>query len=256
MAKVALVRVQLYNFTASNPGHTARLMLKHKGIEAKTVALLPGLHPVMLWTLGFRRGTVPAIKLDGRRIEGSIEIGRELERLVPEPSLFPADPDKRRAVEEAEAWGESELQNVPRRIARWVLARDNKARTRMAKDIGVPLPALAAALNWPVARALANRAHADEAHVRQALLELGATLDRVDRYIAEGTIGGEQPNAADFQIAPSVRILVAMADLAPLLAGRPCEAHARRFVPRYPEAPPLLPAEMLTLTGLHKNEGP
>jgi glutathione S-transferase len=244
------MRVTLYGFRISNSTQTARLMLERKGIAYKRVELLPGLHPVALWALGFRRGTVPALRFDGRRIESTLELARALEAAVPEPPLFPADAHLRRAVEEAEAWGEAELQMVPRRIARWALARDNRARTRVAKDVGVPLPALAAWLNAPVAKAMAARVDADEAHVRTILTNLPATLDRLDGLIADGVIGSEEPNAADFQIAPSVRILVAMADLAPALAGRPCEAHARRFVPDYPPAPPMLPRELLAAAGL------
>jgi glutathione S-transferase len=244
------MQVRLYGFAVSNPTITVKLVLDRKGIAYKDVELLPGLHPLMVRLAGFRQGTVPTIKIDGRKIEGSTVIARELERLVPEPPLYPADQEALRAVEEAEAWGDVELQMVPRRIARWAFARSQSARTRLARDIGIPLPAVAAALNKPVARALAGKVDADEAHVRQALADLPATLDRVDGYIAAGVIGGEQPNAADFQIAPSVRILAGMADLAPLLAGRPCEAHARRLVPDYPDAPPLLPREMLAAAGL------
>ena len=36
---------------------------------------------------------------------------------------------------------------------------------------------------------------------------LPAQLDRVDALLAEGVIGGERPNAADFQVAPSVRLM-------------------------------------------------
>jgi len=43
---------------------------------------------------------------------------------------------------------------------------------------------------------------------------------------------------------------VALADLAPALAGRPCEAHALRYVPRYPSAPPMLPPQMLAAANL------
>jgi glutathione S-transferase len=241
------MRARLYTFAVSNPGHTARLMLAHKGIETEIVTLLPGLHPLLLWGRGFRRGTVPAIRLDGRRIDGSLEIAQALERLVPEPPLYPADPDRRRAVEEAERWGEAELQPVPRRIFRWALASDQRVRARFAAQVGVPLPSLAGVLSWPSARLLAARVHADEAHVRAALANLRGTLDHVDGLIADGIIGGEQPNAADFQIAPTVRLLGAFQDLAPLVAGRPCDAHARRYLPRVPEAPPFLPAELKAL---------
>ncbi len=244
------MNARLYSFSISNPSITAKLMFARKGIEPKVVELLPGLHPLMLWASGFRRGTVPALKLNGAKIEGSREIARALEAAVPEPSLFPADPQLRRAVEEAEAWGERELQLVPRRIARYAFARDNDARAHVAAQIGLPLPKVAAALNWPVARALAARVQADAAHVRTTLAELPATLDRVDGYIADGTLGGEQPNAADFQIAPSIRILTAIDQLAPLLADRPCAAHALRFVPDYPTAPVTIPPELLAAAGL------
>ena len=43
----------------------------------------------------------------------------------------------------------------------------------------------------------------------KACLEaLPGQLDRVDALLAEGVIGGERPNAADFQIAPSVRLML------------------------------------------------
>ncbi len=239
------MRVRLYGFAISNPSQTARLMLAFKGVEATWVELLPGIHPLLLWSLGFRRGTVPAMKLDGRRIEGSLEIAQALEALVPEPSLYPADPERRRAVEEAERWGEAELQMVPRRIVRYVTAHDNRARARIAADVGVPLPTLVAWLNWPIARWTAARADADESHARAALANLPATLDHVDQLIAGGVIGDPSaPDAADFQIAPSVRALAGLTDLLPLLAGRPCDALARRLLPRFPEGRVALPAEL------------
>lgn len=244
------MQARLYGFKISNAANTARLMLEFKGVETKHVELLPGPHSLALWALGFRRGTVPAMKLDGKRIEGSLEIAQALELAVPDPSLYPADPALRHAVEEAERWGEAELQNVPRRIVRWVLAHNNSARARIAADMGLPLPTVLAALNWPIARAQAARSSSDEEHARANLAGLRDTLDRVDALIADGVIGGETPNAADFQIAPSIRSLNALVDLQPLFAGRPCDAHARRFLPKFSEAPPMLAPELLELAGV------
>jgi glutathione S-transferase len=249
LSSVPKMRTRLYGFSISNASHAARLMLEFKGIETKWVELLPGMHPLLLRGLGFKRGTVPAIKLDGRRIEGSLEIAQELERLVPEPSLYPADPGRRAAVEQAERWGEAELQNVPRRIFRWVFAHDNDARAHIAADLGLPLPKLVGALNAPIARWTASRADADEAAARANLAGLRDTLDHVDRLIADGVIGvPDAPNVADFQIAPSIRSLDAVGELAPLFADRPCEALARRLLPEFPGAPPnLLRAELVAL---------
>ncbi|HEU4658779.1 MAG TPA: glutathione S-transferase, partial [Capillimicrobium sp.] len=55
------------------------------------------------------------------------------------------------------------------------------------------------------------------------------------------------PNAADLQIGSTVRILLTFGDVAPLVAGRPAEALARRWFPRYPGAAPagVLPRDWL-----------
>ena len=245
------MQAKLYGFSISNPTQTAALALRFKGVEYKNVELLPGMHPLLMKLHGFERDTVPGLKLDGRKIEGSTAIVRELEKLVPEPSLYPADPEQRRKVEEAERWGDEELQMVPRRIVRWVMATDNGARTRVARDIGIPLPSVVAALNKPIAGWIAKRVNADEAAARDQLVNLRATLDKVDALIADGVIGDpDAPNAADFQIAPSIRAIGAIGDLRPLLDGRPCDALARRLLPRFEEAEPMLPPHMRAAAGL------
>src|SRR3954447_2440625 len=111
--------IKLYGTLPSPPSHSVRLMLEAKGLDYKPIWLLPGLHPALLRTRGFRGGTVPALKIDGRRVQRSLEIARALDQLQPEPPLLPADPEKRRQVEEAERWADEVLQDVPRRIVRW-----------------------------------------------------------------------------------------------------------------------------------------
>ena len=51
---------------------------------------------------GFVTMTVPAMKIDGRRVQGPREISRALDELVPQPALFPADPLRRQAGEDAD----------------------------------------------------------------------------------------------------------------------------------------------------------
>src|SRR5829696_318279 len=108
------MRATLYSLTLSHPSQAARLMLERKGIEHRVKDLFPGGHPAQLRAAGFRGGTVPALKIDGRRVQGSTQISRALEEVQAQPRLFPADPQHRSAVEQAEAWGEHELQPVPR----------------------------------------------------------------------------------------------------------------------------------------------
>ena len=77
-----------------------------------------------------------------------------------------------------------------------------------------------------------NRA-TDEA-ARRDLAALPGLIDRVDELIEEGVIGGSERNAADFQIATSVSLLLTMEDVRPLIEGRPAERLARDVVPDQP----------------------
>ena len=82
--------------------------------------------------------------------------------------------------------------------------------------------------------------------VRAHIAEIPEALDHIDRWIAEGVLGGAQPNAADFQIAPSVRLLMTFDDLRPAIEDRPAGQHAQRFLPEAPgRIPPVFPAEWL-----------
>jgi glutathione S-transferase len=243
--------IKLYGSKPSPPTHTVRLELEAKGLDYKTIWLLPGLHPALLRTRGFSGGTVPSIKLNGRKLQQSREISRALDELKPEPPLFPVDPQKRLEVEEAERWGDETLQDVPRRIVRWMSVHRPETRVMIAKEIGVPLPRFAAWINAPSARYMANKVDSDD-EIRNAVAAVPGALDHVDALIARGVIGGDQPNAADFQIATSVRALLTVRDLDPVTRERPAADHAMRLVPEFGNDFPagLLPADFLqALTG-------
>lgn len=219
-------------------------MLERKGIEHRVVDLQPGLHPVLLRLAGFRGGTVPALRIDGRRVQGSLRISRALDRLRPEPALFPAD--RRAAVEQAEAWGERDLQPVPRRMYRWGLGRQAALRRQLAELSPMPAPGLQARANLPLARLFAAMIGADDVTVERDARELAGKLDHVDALIDAGVIGTDEPNAADCQIGTTVRVLLSFDDLKPVIEGRPAERLARRLLPHWPiEVPPFLPREWL-----------
>ena len=236
---------RLYTIELSHPGHAARLMLERKGIEHRVTVFPAGLHPLLLRLAGFRGHTVPALKIDGRRVETSRAIARELERIAPDPPLYPGDPEARSRVEEAERWGEAELQPVPRRIFRWVLTEQPEAREWIARLAKLPAPGLQARTNLPLVRRFAKAVGATAERVQQDLAELPAKLDRVDALVDDGTLDREQPNAATFQVGTAVRALTLFPQLEPLVAGRPCGELGRALLPEYPQAPAELPAEWL-----------
>ena len=102
---------------------------------------MPGLHPVLVRFAGFEGFTVPALEVDGRKVQGSRPIARFLDEIAPEPPLFPREPGRARRVEEAERWGEQVLQPVPRRLFRQLLLTDEDARLWMGTEV-MRLPAV------------------------------------------------------------------------------------------------------------------
>jgi len=226
-------QVKLYMFPGSNSVLTGRLMLEHKGIDYKTVKLPPGAHAFIMLGLGFPTMAVPALKIDGRRVQGTRWIARALDELYPEHPLFPADPVMREAVQDAERWGEG-LQNATRRIFYCAARRDRKAfASLMTADRALPMRLVLRA-TAPLIVRLATGAHrASDEHGREDLALLPERLDQIDAWIADGVLDGPELNAADFQIAVNVSAMLLSEDLVPFIEGRPAAAHARRVAPDY-----------------------
>jgi glutathione S-transferase len=241
------VDVRLYTIPGSHPGAAVQLMLRHKGIEFKRTDLLPVISRLVVRGLRFPGPTVPAAKIDGKRVQGSLEIARELERLRPEPALFPADPEKRAAVEEAERFGNDELQHPIRQIIWWAFRKDSSPLRSYSEGarLGVPI-GLAVRTAAPIIAMEKRINEATDENVRADLAAYGAMLQRVDDLIAAGTIGGAEPNAADFQIAPSIRLAMTFQDLRPLIEARPAGQLALRVQPEIAgDFPPVLPPAWL-----------
>ena len=236
---------RLYSMELSHPGHAVRLMLEHKGIEHRVTILPPGVHPVIVRAAGFSGNTVPALKLDGRPLQHSLDISRELDRIKPDSPLFPTDPELRAKVEEAERWGEAELQPVPRRIFRWALTEQPEAREWLARAGKLPLPGVQARTSVPITRRFAKASGATAERVRQDLAELPGKLDHVDALLAEGVLSAGEPNAATFQIGTSVRALELFPQVARLVEGRPAGRLGRALLPEFPQAPVRLPDSWL-----------
>jgi glutathione S-transferase len=223
-------------------------MLGYKGIEYRLASLVPGFHPGVLRLRRFPGGTIPALVIEGRRVQGSRQISRALDEIQPEPPLFPSDPEERRRVEDAERWGEEVLQDVPRRINRWILANTYEARRWLAADVsGVPLGALLA--RPPLqAKAFAKASGATPEAVQADIAGLRDTLDHVESLRADGVIGGERPNAGDFQIASSLRSLANVGDLQPYIADHPAIRWSATVVDDLPGPTPSgLPREWLAV---------
>lgn len=241
------MKAKLYVVAASHPCFAVKRALELKGIAYKRVEWPPTVH-VPMQRLRFSRGTVPGLTLDGERLIGSRSIMHRLDELRPEPPLYPAETEARRKVEEADRWGEEVLQALARRMTWWTLRKRPRAITSYGEDSQLPLPDFATVASAPVIIRIEWRINqVSDAVTKQDIGELPSHLDRIDGWIAEGTMGSPAPNAADLQIGSSIALLNTVADLRPLLEGRPCLSAALREFSDFPGQMPegTLPAAWL-----------
>ncbi len=237
---------KLYVIPGSHPSRSVMLMLDRKAIPYKRVDLMPVISKGALRALRFPGNTVPALKLGDSRIQGSQEIARELDRIQPDPPLLPSDPGQRAKVEEAEVWGDT-FQHNPRQLSWWAFRKNRSPMESYSQGarLGIPI-GLAVKTGGPIVWAAAKLNDATDENVRADLAALPGDLDRIDGWISDGVMGGEQPNAADFQIAPTLRLLMTFDDLRAAIEKRPAGELALRVVPDFPgRMPPVFPAEWL-----------
>jgi glutathione S-transferase len=240
------VSIKLYVVHGSHPCAAVERALELKGLAFDTVEMLPPTHAV-LQRVRFGARTVPSARLaGGEKVSGSKAIMRRLEELAPEPPLFPAEPDARADVERAEGWGDEVWQAVARRLLWVAFARSPRAMPSYQEGARLRLPAPVVLALAPFATFAERRLNdATESRARDDLRALPGHLDRIDRWLGDGVLGGASPNAADLQIAASSRLLMTIGDVGPLFAGRPAGEHAMRFFERWDGSVPagVLPAE-------------
>ena len=244
----------LFVIPGSHACRSAILMLEHKGVPFRRVDLVTLLHPLAARLLGFdaggetrvagadrplslrvgdQLGTVPALAAGRKRISTNRAIARFLDERHPEPPLLPPEPERRRAVEEAEQWANETLQMAARRIGLAAMARDPAALSRSAADgrMGFLLyrTTLARRLILPLIGRWGFAVGPDAD--RELLAELPELLDRVDAWIEAGVLGAPEPNVADFMVAPSLALILYRPDVMPLFEGRPALELVDRLLP-------------------------
>src|SRR5437588_2236210 len=251
----------LYVILGSHACRTGMLLLEHKGISYRTVELVTGLHPVGVRLRGFpgnagavrdvdgrrtaslamadRLGTVPALAIGGERVQSNRKIARFLDRLQPDPPLCPAGPELRRAVEEAERWGDAVFQMAARRLVLAAGLHGRDAMRRRGNDgrLG-PLLFQREPVRFAFVHSLARFTFgANPETERELLAALPAMLDRIDSWIDAGVLGGESLNAADYMLVTSLALIDYRTDLHPEMAERPAGALVERVLPE-PARPP------------------
>jgi len=115
----------LWHISISHYSEKARWALDYKGIPYKSHTPMPGAHiPVAQWLTRGRHYTVPVIEIDGERIGDSTAIIAALEKLQPEPALYPSSTAERQRALALEEWFDEELGPYVRRLVFHELLRD------------------------------------------------------------------------------------------------------------------------------------
>jgi glutathione S-transferase len=223
--------IVLHALAPSHPCMTAEAALKLKGLAYERIDFVPGEHVAKMAELyGEGNTTVPGITIDGAPVHGSRPILARLEELEPEPALYPEP--QAQEIREAERWGDEELQDLGRRLPWGALHFRPEAIGTFGG--GGPLDPAGTDFAIRLARGTWKYHGITAQRLAEDVSGLPAKLDHVDELARRGTIGGEAPNAADLQIGATLRVLLTVGDLHPLLRDRPAEEIARRWFPEYP----------------------
>jgi glutathione S-transferase len=213
------MRATLYAIPGSHAVKAGELMLQRKGIDYRRVNFPPGLHRLIVRALGFKGDRVPAVRFeDGRRAQGTRELPRVLDELVPEPRLVPDEP---RALE-AEAWADDVLQQWARRVVAAAGVRDPDALSGRGADgrLG-PLLTSHDFARRSIARGVLLTFRVTGEQIKDDRERAGEILDRVDAWIAEGVLNGPGLRSPDLAVASNLALAEYVLDLRPEFQGRP-----------------------------------
>ena len=105
----------LWHLEISHFNDKARWALDYKGVPHVLKPLTPGFQEISARRLRAGR-TSPILEIGGRAIGDSTAIIAEIERLWPDPPLYPSDPDERRRALEIEDWFDEDVAHDLRRV--------------------------------------------------------------------------------------------------------------------------------------------
>jgi glutathione S-transferase len=200
---------RLLHFRVSHYNEKVRWALDHKRIPHVRVACVPGFHvPQVRWLTGQQR--LPVLRLDGCVLTGSKHILGEIERLHPEPPLYPQDPAARRRALAIEAYFDEQVAPEVRRLF-WAAYIERPADcARMACDGFGPATRIAWRALFPLMRPLfRSNMVMDSASLEVARKRLRSHFDRLELEIgASGYLVGERFGVADLAAAAVMTAIV------------------------------------------------
>ena len=209
---------------------TAEAGLKYKGLEYERVELTMGSHGTEVDELyGEGARTVPGMMIGEEAVHGSVPILRRLEEMVPEKPLYPEPIAER--VRAAEEWADGHFQDLGRRLPWGALHFRPEAMGTFAGGDALDPAGTDFAMKfihstWKYHGITAVKLAED-------LAGFSAQIRQIEEFAGQGLIGGEEPTAADLQIASTVRVLLTIGDLHPMFDGTAAERIAMKHFPDY-----------------------
>jgi glutathione S-transferase len=200
----------LWHLKVSNYNEKARWALDYKSVLHERRAVIPGRHRVIAKRLTGGR-TFPILVLDGRAVGDSSEIIATLERLRPEPPLYPADPRARRRALELEEHFDEELGPYARTLAIHHMLGDGRLFLgAFAADLP-PARRIFARATFPLLRRRVRASMGiDEHSVDLAFDKVRAAGERFQKELSpSGYLVGDGFSVADLTLAALVAPLVA-----------------------------------------------
>lgn len=195
--------VVLHQFQASHFNEKARWGLDYKGIAHRRETYLPGPHAPLIQRLSGQTQT-PVLTIDGRVVAGSANILATLEQLRPEPALYPADAERRRAALAFQERFDREVGPAVRTVVFDVLLRE---LDYMCRIFGRGKPWLTLTLYraiLPLARPVIAQVNgvSTPGNVERSIAVTEAALDEVARAVdATGYLVGDSFSVADLTAA-------------------------------------------------------
>jgi glutathione S-transferase len=200
----------LWHLKVSNFNEKARWALDYKSIPHVRRAVLPGQHRAIAKRLAGGR-TFPILVLDGKPIGDTTEIIAALERLRPEPALYPSDPEARRRALELEDYFDEELGPHSRALAIHHMSKDGGLFLgAFAPDLPAPRRVLARATFPLLRRRVKAGMGIDERAVELAFEKVRAAGELFRAELSpSGYLVGDGFSVADLTLAALVAPLVA-----------------------------------------------
>jgi glutathione S-transferase len=192
----------LWQFTNSHYNEKARWALDFKRVPHLRQTLLPGFHAPRIKKLTGQT-TVPVLELDGEVVFDSTRIIAALERLRPEPALYPADErDRRRALELEDFFDEELGPHIRRAAFHAMLPFPGFVAGFFGGEAGVAKRLVFRAAVTAFRSALKRDMHIDDASAAHGRAKTVAAFDRLERELGpSGYLVGDRFSVADLTAA-------------------------------------------------------